>query len=164
MHGLGLNCSSVLNVCPHVTWMRVRTPMCLCFCVMQRSRDLVVQAQNEKGEPVKLQLGGDSENAMWLARIFLHEYDHLQVSKDTHAGRLSKQARHHIVSLAASVIHTSADGDTYTHAVAVHASHQTQIPLRHTVVRVHYVRSVFPLSCACACRVFYSRTVCPRMC
>lgn len=34
----------------------------------------MVKAQNEKGEPVQLELQG------WLARIFQHEYDHLQVS------------------------------------------------------------------------------------
>lgn len=45
----------------------------------QRPRDVVVRAQNEKGEPVTLSLGGADQNAAWVARIFQHEYDHLQV-------------------------------------------------------------------------------------
>jgi hypothetical protein len=39
----------------------------------------MILAQNEKGEEVKLQLLGNSEEARWLSRIFQHEYDHLQV-------------------------------------------------------------------------------------
>ncbi len=45
----------------------------------QRPRDVTVRAQNEKGETVHLQLGGEDEEAAWISRIFQHEYDHLQV-------------------------------------------------------------------------------------
>jgi hypothetical protein len=47
---------------------------------MQRPRDVVVHAQNEKGEPVVLNLGGSDSEQAWVSRIFQHEYDHLQVS------------------------------------------------------------------------------------
>jgi peptide deformylase len=38
---------------------------------VERSRDIVVEAQNRKGEALKLKLSG------WTARIFQHEIDHL---------------------------------------------------------------------------------------
>ncbi len=47
----------------------------------------MVRAQNEKGETVMLELGGDDEDAMWVARIFQHEYDHLQVRSGAVGGR-----------------------------------------------------------------------------
>jgi hypothetical protein len=55
--------------------------MTCCFqhCAEQRPRDLVVRAQDETGQTISLSLGGESESDMWIARIFLHEYDHLQV-------------------------------------------------------------------------------------
>eukprot|EP00955_Chlamydomonas_euryale_P059440 357392-Chlamydomonas_euryale.AAC.12 len=47
---------------------------------VERPRDVVVRAQNERGEPVQLQLGKDGGGSEWIARIFQHEYDHLQVT------------------------------------------------------------------------------------
>ncbi|GFR39637.1 hypothetical protein Agub_g103, partial [Astrephomene gubernaculifera] len=40
---------------------------------VERSRQIVVKAQDAMGQPIKLQL-----NDPWVARIFQHEYDHLQ--------------------------------------------------------------------------------------
>lgn len=40
---------------------------------VERNREIIVKAQNEKGEPVRLHLTDP-----WIARIFQHEYDHLQ--------------------------------------------------------------------------------------
>lgn len=58
------------------------TEGCLSFPKMyaevQRFRDIKVRAQNEKGEEVQLDLGGDDEAGAWVSRIFQHEYDHLQ--------------------------------------------------------------------------------------
>ncbi|KAL6758964.1 peptide deformylase [Haematococcus lacustris] len=55
---------------------------CLSFPGLQspveRYRDVVVKAQDEKGQPVSLKLGGTDDSGMWLSRIFQHEYDHLQ--------------------------------------------------------------------------------------
>ena len=51
---------------------------CLHACE-QRPRDIVIKAQNEKGEALTMQLGGTSAAAAWISRIFQHEYDHLQV-------------------------------------------------------------------------------------
>jgi peptide deformylase len=48
------------------------------FAPVERPRDIVVRAQNEKGEPVQFNLGGDREEGQWISRIFQHEYDHLQ--------------------------------------------------------------------------------------
>ena len=45
---------------------------------LQRPTDIIVKAQNEKGEPVKLQLGGVGAIPAFICRIFQHEYDHLQ--------------------------------------------------------------------------------------
>eukprot|EP00798_Chlamydomonas_sp_ICE-L_P027589 gene27589-7224_t len=60
----------------------IETEGCLSFpklyALVGRPRDIVVQAQNEKGEDVKLELGGESEQGAWVSRIFQHEYDHLQ--------------------------------------------------------------------------------------
>lgn len=42
--------------------------------LLQRSHKVKVRAQNVKGETLMLTLNG------WQARIFQHEYDHLQVS------------------------------------------------------------------------------------
>eukprot|EP00197_Chlamydomonas_leiostraca_P005511 CAMPEP_0202866288 /NCGR_PEP_ID=MMETSP1391-20130828/7303_1 /ASSEMBLY_ACC=CAM_ASM_000867 /TAXON_ID=1034604 /ORGANISM="Chlamydomonas leiostraca, Strain SAG 11-49" /LENGTH=242 /DNA_ID=CAMNT_0049546221 /DNA_START=89 /DNA_END=814 /DNA_ORIENTATION=- len=44
---------------------------------VDRPRDITVRAQNEKGEAVTLTLGGPEDEAMWVSRIFQHEYDHL---------------------------------------------------------------------------------------
>jgi hypothetical protein len=46
---------------------------------IQRPTDIIVKAQDEKGEPVQLQLGGVSDMGAFISRIFQHEYDHLQV-------------------------------------------------------------------------------------
>jgi peptide deformylase len=46
---------------------------------LQRHRDLVVRAQDERGQVISITLGGEDRDAMWVARIFQHEYDHLQV-------------------------------------------------------------------------------------
>jgi len=59
---------------------KVLTSVAPLYFGLQRPRDVVVRAQNEKGEPVTLNLGGSDSNAAWIARIFQHEYDHLQVS------------------------------------------------------------------------------------
>lgn len=48
------------------------------YADVERPRDVTVRAQNEKGETVHLQLGGENEEAAWISRIFQHEYDHLQ--------------------------------------------------------------------------------------
>ena len=48
------------------------------YAPVERPRDIVVRAQNEKGEAVQFNLGGDQESAQWVSRIFQHEYDHLQ--------------------------------------------------------------------------------------
>eukprot|EP00200_Dunaliella_tertiolecta_P004990 CAMPEP_0202354706 /NCGR_PEP_ID=MMETSP1126-20121109/9911_1 /ASSEMBLY_ACC=CAM_ASM_000457 /TAXON_ID=3047 /ORGANISM="Dunaliella tertiolecta, Strain CCMP1320" /LENGTH=235 /DNA_ID=CAMNT_0048947211 /DNA_START=132 /DNA_END=839 /DNA_ORIENTATION=+ len=45
---------------------------------VERPRDVVVHAQNEKGEPISLNLGGSDIDQAWISRIFQHEYDHLQ--------------------------------------------------------------------------------------
>ncbi len=45
---------------------------CWC-CILQRPQKVKVRAQNVKGETMMLTLNG------WQARIFQHEYDHLQV-------------------------------------------------------------------------------------
>ncbi|GLI60620.1 hypothetical protein VaNZ11_002782 [Volvox africanus] len=40
---------------------------------IERSRQITIKAQDAKGQPIKLQLTDP-----WVARIFQHEYDHLQ--------------------------------------------------------------------------------------
>ncbi len=60
---------------PHLQPLSPRT------CPEQRPEEIVVKAQNEKGEPVQLKLGGPTDGGKWLARIFQHEYDHLQVRR-----------------------------------------------------------------------------------
>ena len=52
-------------------WLHLRTvPAC-----SQRPQKVKVRAQNAKGETLMLTLNG------WQARIFQHEYDHLQVTQ-----------------------------------------------------------------------------------
>jgi peptide deformylase len=41
---------------------------------LQRYRGITVKAQDETGAPLDLNLGEE-----WVARIFQHEFDHLQV-------------------------------------------------------------------------------------
>ena len=53
---------------------------------LQRPRDIIVKAQNEKGEPVQLQLGGTEDIPAFICRIFQHEYDHLQASTNGTTG------------------------------------------------------------------------------
>lgn len=48
------------------------------YAPVERPRDIVVRAQNEKGEAVQFNLGGEQETGQWVSRIFQHEYDHLQ--------------------------------------------------------------------------------------
>ncbi|KAG1677046.1 hypothetical protein FOA52_001216 [Chlamydomonas sp. UWO 241] len=48
------------------------------FGEVDRPTDIVVKAQNEKGEAMQLKLGGPTDEGVWLSRIFQHEYDHLQ--------------------------------------------------------------------------------------
>ncbi|GAX80756.1 hypothetical protein CEUSTIGMA_g8191.t1 [Chlamydomonas eustigma] len=50
----------------------------LIYADVERPRDIIVKAQDEKGEPVQLQLGGLSDLGAFISRIFQHEYDHLQ--------------------------------------------------------------------------------------
>lgn len=56
-----------------------RPPKLICRGV-QRPRGIIVKAQDEKGEPVLLQLGGTEDIPAFICRIFQHEYDHLQAS------------------------------------------------------------------------------------